>query len=1140
MIRFLFRLGFLTLVALLIVVAGGSGYWLYWLVAVNPGSEIEEENIRSILGRETPVFYSDGEEKIGVFFGESHRKYLYFDQIPKKFVDALVAAEDDHFFYHFGVYLPGIVRSVFANYRAGRVVQGGSTITQQTAKNLFKRQARTYEAKIKELLYALRLEYRYPKEKIFEFYVNQFYVNGNGLGLGVAARYYFDKEPHELTLLESAFIAGSVKRPSYYNPFIKQGHDMKARAVERAKERAGYVLRRMRELGMIGEAEFKAALAAELQFREGKTTYALNTTMDLVREGLGTTTIEEALVAHDVDNVVTSGLRIITTVDKALQEETLAALRGELSRLDVRLRGYEPEEVQAEYTGLDYEGDTEAMAGNFLFGRIVASLPGGKDGPEIVVSLDHNQGSGIVDRKGLDPMVTAIVKWRDSLWAEAKPKDLDYLLQRVRIGDRVYVSVRKVDEQGRFLLNLERYPKVEGGAMIMRHGAIRAMAGGAANRFYNRAIHARRPMGSTFKPLLFAVAMQLGWNPTDRIRNRRDVFVFQGQPYFPRPDHHSPHAEVSISWAGVKSENLAAVWLLYHLVDQLTLPQFRDLATKVDMAPLTGNGGAESSASYRGRIRDRFGIHVTPGALEQAAYEEAVRSLKADFLFEGRLDEYQRLLRLHHGRNFDTYRRQVTAEAASSGPDADERQEMALRQGILAGHTYLGLSAGRAALLEYRRFVEALYDARWDLLDAPGEARSLPGVEPGPGQGGMYRDLGGRYVFSRRSAPQDAWTLVSPAELVSVLEARGPGGLETFWGDVLVEGEVSAQALGMVAAQAERKLQELSSLPAYSFEVLATLRDFRVMVGLRYLLDFSRAAGLDSELDPVLSYPLGSSVVSLIEEVRLYESLCTGNSYRFLDPGEALPGGRLPLEESDALADGLAIIDRIETAEHELIYQRKILPQRILDPRISLSVSHILENTITFGTGRHAHQTVRLRSDDPTVDAELKRLDLPVPLLGKTGTANRYTNSAFFGFVPGLGDHDDASLAMEAGSSVGVYVGFDDNSPMVRKSTRISGSSGALQVWARMAESLLRLDKVGERIDRAGLSFNGLDLRFPDLGQIRVQVDQESGGNVPFRGVRMETGPGFTTPAILSFGRIGPDAIFDPARFYMPYWKDGR
>jgi len=134
-----------------------------------------------------------------------------------------VAAEDGQFFYHFGIYLPGIVRSAIANFKAGRVVQGGSTITQQTAKNLFKRRARTYRAKFRELLYALRLEYRYTKEKILEFYVNQFYVNGNGLGLGVAALYYFDKEPAELSLLECAFIAGSVKRPSYYNQIYQEG-----------------------------------------------------------------------------------------------------------------------------------------------------------------------------------------------------------------------------------------------------------------------------------------------------------------------------------------------------------------------------------------------------------------------------------------------------------------------------------------------------------------------------------------------------------------------------------------------------------------------------------------------------------------------------------------------------------------------------------------------------------------------------------------------------------------------------------------------------------------------------------------------------------------------------------------------------
>ena len=243
---------------------------MYRLVVVEPGDDIRPENIRKIFGKESEVYYSDGVTKLGVFFDTAHRRYVTFEEIPKTFVNALVASEDERFFQHVGFDPVGIIRAIVRNIQAGKVVQGGSTLTQQTAKNLFKRTDRSLEAKLKELLFALRLEYHYSKEQIFEFYANQFYVSGNGHGFGVAARYYFDKTPQELTLLESAFIAGSVKRPNYYNPFIKKSTEAIASARSRAKARTRYVLDKMLELGMIGEAEHKEAVAAEIEFKEGK------------------------------------------------------------------------------------------------------------------------------------------------------------------------------------------------------------------------------------------------------------------------------------------------------------------------------------------------------------------------------------------------------------------------------------------------------------------------------------------------------------------------------------------------------------------------------------------------------------------------------------------------------------------------------------------------------------------------------------------------------------------------------------------------------------------------------------------------------------------------------------------------------
>ena len=136
---------------------------------------------------------------------------------------AIVAAEDGAYWSHPGVNLWGIARAMVANVQAGRLVAGGSTITQQTAKNLYYRPDRSLKSKWTELINALRLEHHHSKEDILTFYANQFHVHGNGRGIGIAARYFFDRDltaqDVEWGLLESAYVAGLVKGPSLYDPF---------------------------------------------------------------------------------------------------------------------------------------------------------------------------------------------------------------------------------------------------------------------------------------------------------------------------------------------------------------------------------------------------------------------------------------------------------------------------------------------------------------------------------------------------------------------------------------------------------------------------------------------------------------------------------------------------------------------------------------------------------------------------------------------------------------------------------------------------------------------------------------------------------------------------------------------------------
>lgn len=1111
----------LTLVILCLIMGIGAALTLHYLVVQAPAPEMAEERIAALLGQESPVFYSDGVTQFGVLFEEIHRKYIKYEDIPENFIKALVAAEDHRFFRHHGVDFIGIARATLANRKAGRVVQGGSTLTQQTAKNLFKRKARNLDAKLKELLQALRLEYRYPKEKILEFYCNQFYVSGNGNGLGVAARYFFDKEPSELTLVEAAFIAGSVKQPNHYNPFLQKNREDPIATKKRAMERVRYVLRQMQRRGMLSGEEFMAARMTDLEFRQGKMSFAQNATMDLVKEGLSSTFLTEYLEEQGIANIATSGARIITTIDKELQDKTVYALRRHLSSLDVLLRGYNRAEVQEEYAQLDYPGDADPIPGAFLFGSFAGQEA---DTGFLRIAFDGGH-DGFIAPGGLDRLGD-MVGGRKALRSRLQP------------GDRVYVSVRNErGANGEILLDLERYPKVEGGAIVLREGAIQALCGGMSHVHFNRATSARRPMGSAFKTFVYAAALQLGWSPADMLDNRRNVFPFMDQPYFPRPDHTSPFAEVSMNWAGVKSENLATIWLLYHLLDQQDTPALKEIAQRVGMAPKEVGDKPESVEEFKKRMQAEFGINVSPGMVDQAAYDATVRRLKADFLFAGDKGEYRRLSRLPYGYNHDKYAAMARSGKLGSNPGDTQRHV-----GLLYPN-YLGIRARLQQMIAYREYARR-YRPPVDpdmAFENPGYAAAMNEtarrlnamrgvVSPG---GGLYRS-GEAVIFSMREAAPAGWTPIDPGELQFQLATMDAAQEHAFWQNVLLEGMISAEAMARVEEQmqVERKRFDRSGGP-YSLDVLCEVQNFRVMLGLQYTIHLARACGVESRLRPVLPLALGANVVTLSEMARVYEAMVTGNRY---DPVETAEMVRLA-GDAGGDRDGLSLIGRIITPDGREVYRREAWPMRVFDAASAGSIGSILQNVVAYGTGNSAARQVKVHSADAEREKKLARIK-SLPLMGKTGTANEYRNAAFLGYVPVPAGDEATELDIAGGYTLGVYVGFDDNRPMARGGTRISGAKGALPAWNAIAQELVDRERMGDRLDvdklRPGTP---LALRYAEAeGQIFLPIAPGQGGAVIVgqAGARQRTSPPW--PSILDTG-TQEAGLFEPKRRFMPFWR---
>lgn len=252
--------------------------------------------------------------------GREEREVVPFGEVPKTAVDAFLSAEDDAFFRHDGVDYLGIARAMVANIRAGRVVQGGSTITQQVAKSMLLDNKRSIARKIKDFLLAKRIEERFSKEDILYLYLNQVYLGGGYYGVKAAVRGYFGKELDELTVAEAAMVAGLLVAPGRYSPY---------RNPQAAVARQRYVLRRMLEVGKISEEAHAEAVAEEVRFRKkAQEPFRAGHFTDWIRQ--------RALRALGEEELLTGGYVVRTTLDWGLQRAAEAAVARGVRAIDRR------------------------------------------------------------------------------------------------------------------------------------------------------------------------------------------------------------------------------------------------------------------------------------------------------------------------------------------------------------------------------------------------------------------------------------------------------------------------------------------------------------------------------------------------------------------------------------------------------------------------------------------------------------------------------------------------------------------------------------------------------------------------------------------------------------------------------------
>jgi penicillin-binding protein 1A len=467
-------------------------------------------------------------------FGEERRSVIAIGEVPAVLKNAILAAEDERFYQHTGIDYVGVLRAAYSNLVQGGRRQGASTITMQVARNFFLSSEKTLTRKLYEALLAFKIEHSLSKDQILELYVNQIYLGQRAYGFAAAARVYFSKPLDRLTLAEAAILAGLPKAPSAYNPVANP---------QRAKQRQQYVLRRMKELGHVTEAQYAEALKAPIAVKRELTEFA-------VRAEHVAEMVRQAIHEQYPEDVYTRGFRVYTTIRKADQQAAYEALRRGVLEYD-RRHGYRGPEGFAELSeGAGDEDFDDALAEHADVDDLRAALVLSASAKEVRAVLKSGERIAIAG-EGLKFAARALEE-------KAAPA------RRVRRGAIVRVSR---DERERW--QIVQLPEVEAAfvALDPADGAVRALVGGFdfnRNQF-NHVTQAWRQPGSSFKPFIYSASLEKGFTPASVIADEPIVVeaeVTGSQRWEPKNYDGKFEGPMRLRTALAKSKNMVSIRIL--------------------------------------------------------------------------------------------------------------------------------------------------------------------------------------------------------------------------------------------------------------------------------------------------------------------------------------------------------------------------------------------------------------------------------------------------------------------------------------------------------------------------------------------------------------------------------------------------
>lgn len=541
------RKGFLSTVLLIIITIGvvallGAGGYVAFLVARLP-------KIDRLTDYKPPIVsqvYGDDGTLVGEFYLE-RRLVVPVNKMPRKLIQAFVAAEDSSFYSHKGIDYFGIVRAAFKNIISLRKKEGASTITQQVTKTMLLTPEKKLSRKIKEAFLAKRMEERLTKDEILYLYLNQIYLGAGSYGVEAAAETYFGKSVDQLNLAEMAVLAGLPKAPNAYSP-IKN--------LAKAKERQNYVLERMTREGYITEAEADHARNTVLTIMPGRR--AMNDQVAYFLEQMRIYLEQQ----YGEDQLYKGGLKIYTTMNAGMQRAAYEAVRSGLKEVDKRqgFRGaanyLQTGEIDQFCSKVEEAIDSAALKQGETYNGVVTAVDAAKG----VATVRVGDRYGLLDRKGMS--------WAGRLTLVSNYGKPEKPSRSIGLGAVLEVQVVTPDQnrQGA-VFALDQTPEVQGALVSVDPltGGVKAMVGGYDFRKsqFNRAVQAKRNAGSAFKPIIYAAALEKGLTAATVIEDAPVVYpAGLGKTWSPKNYDHEYRGPISMREALTHSVNIASVKIL--------------------------------------------------------------------------------------------------------------------------------------------------------------------------------------------------------------------------------------------------------------------------------------------------------------------------------------------------------------------------------------------------------------------------------------------------------------------------------------------------------------------------------------------------------------------------------------------------